>query len=89
MQSLEDVRTVKADDDTEQSILDKEKQVLVQKMLRRMPPNYRDVVCAFYLEEKSHKQIAGELGVAEKTVASRLYRARKWMQKHWQKEDFE
>lgn len=87
-QSMEDVLVAKADDDTERALLDKEKQGLVQKMLRGMPPNYRDVVHAFYLEEKSHKQIAVEQGVAEKTVASRLYRARKWMQKHWREEDF-
>lgn len=88
-ESMEDVLIARAAEDAEHPLMHQEKQATIQKMLESMPSNYRGVVQAFYLEEKSHKQIAAEQGVAEKTVASRLYRARKWVQKNWQKEDFE
>jgi RNA polymerase sigma factor (sigma-70 family) len=54
-----------------------------------MPEHYREVVEAFYMEEKSYEQIAAETGLERKSVESRLYRARSWMRRHWRKEDFE
>lgn len=87
--SIEEVSKLRFENDAEQPLLEKEKQALLHTMLERMPQNYREVMRAFYLEEKTHKQIAAEQGVAEKTVASKLHRARKWIQKHWREEDFQ
>jgi RNA polymerase sigma factor (sigma-70 family) len=61
----------------------------VQVMVNELPDNYRDVVTAFYIEEKSYEQIAAETGLERKSVESKLYRARGWMKRHWRKEDFE
>lgn len=61
----------------------------VQVMVNELPDNYRDVVTAFYMEEKSYEQIAAETGLERKSVESKLYRARGWMKRHWRKEDFE
>ncbi|WP_259391576.1 RNA polymerase sigma factor [Paenibacillus sp. 1011MAR3C5] len=54
-----------------------------------LPDRYREVIHAFYIEEKSYEQIADETGLERKSVESRLYRARSWMRRHWRKEDFE
>lgn len=48
-----------------------------------LPPKYRTIVKAFYYAGKSYKQIAMEEGIAEKTVESRLYRARKILRENW------
>lgn len=61
----------------------------VQAKVDELPDNYREVVNAFYIEEKSYEQIAAETGLERKSVESRLYRARNWMRRHWRKEDFE
>jgi RNA polymerase sigma factor (sigma-70 family) len=53
-----------------------------------MPPNYRDVIYAYYITEKSYKQIADEQQVEVKTIEMKLYRARNWMKKHWKEDDF-
>lgn len=69
-------------------LLQKEQRELVRNRLEEMPPNYRDVIYAYYITEKSYKQIADEQRVEVKTVETKLYRARNWMKKHWKEDDF-
>ncbi|WP_367649694.1 RNA polymerase sigma factor [Paenibacillus sp. NEAU-GSW1] len=69
--------------------LEREGQRQVREQVDRMPDNYREVVTAYYMEEKSYEEIAAETGLERKSVESRLYRARNWMKKNWRKEDFE
>ncbi|MBH5319832.1 sigma-70 family RNA polymerase sigma factor [Paenibacillus sp. GSMTC-2017] len=69
--------------------LRREKRKVIQAGINGLPNNYREVVTAFYIEEKSYEQIAAETGLELKSVESRLYRARGWMKQHWRKEDFE
>ncbi|MBA1335283.1 MAG: hypothetical protein HPY66_0905 [Firmicutes bacterium] len=52
-----------------------------------LPPRYRTIVRDFYYEGKSYRQIAEEEGIAEKTVESRLYRARKILKEKWKEGD--
>jgi RNA polymerase sigma factor (sigma-70 family) len=61
----------------------------VRERVEEMPKNYREVINAYYMEDKSYEQIAAETGLERKSVESRLYRARSWMKRHWRKEDFE
>ncbi len=61
----------------------------VRERVEEMPENYREVINAYYMEDKSYEQIAAETGLERKSVESRLYRARSWMKRHWRKEDFE
>lgn len=61
----------------------------VRERVEEMPGNYREVVTAYYMDDKSYEQIAAETGLERKSVESRLYRARSWMKRHWRKEDFE
>lgn len=69
-------------------LLQKEQRELVKSRLHDMPANYRKVIEAYYIAEKSYKQIAEEQQVEAKTVETKLYRARNWMKKHWKEDDF-
>lgn len=69
-------------------LLRKEQRELVKNRLHDMPVNYRKVIEAYYIAEKSYKQIAKEQQVEVKTVETKLYRARNWMKKHWKEDDF-
>ncbi|WP_244226543.1 RNA polymerase sigma factor [Paenibacillus protaetiae] len=74
---------------TEEQVLEREKRDRMRLRIAELPETYKEVVVAYYIEDKSYEQIAGETGLERKSVESRLYRARSWMKKHWQKEDFE
>ncbi|WP_431731880.1 sigma-70 family RNA polymerase sigma factor [Bacillus timonensis] len=69
-------------------LLRKEQRELVKNRLHDMPANYREVIEAYYIAEKSYKQIATEQQIEVKTVEIKLYRARNWMKKHWKEDDF-
>lgn len=46
-------------------------------MIRELPPRYRTVFNLYVFEEKSHREIAGLLGIREDSSASNLHRAKK------------
>lgn len=69
--------------------LEREDRRHIRVLVDRLPDNYREVVNAYYMEDKSYEQIAAETGLERKSVESRLYRARSWIKRHWRKEDFE
>ncbi|MEX2414582.1 MAG: sigma-70 family RNA polymerase sigma factor [Paenibacillaceae bacterium] len=73
---------------TEQQAISNERQRLVERNVNHLPNNYREVIIAHYIEEKSYQQIAQEQGVELKTVASKLHRAKLWMKKHWKEDDY-
>jgi RNA polymerase sigma factor (sigma-70 family) len=70
----------------EQAFFEKEGRQDLHRKLKKVPQNYREVLTAFYLEEKSQREIAESQGVQEKTIEMKLYRARRWIKEHW-KED--
>ncbi|WP_335869511.1 sigma-70 family RNA polymerase sigma factor [Bacillus sp. 2205SS5-2] len=72
----------------ESILLQKEQKQLVIKKLEEAPVGYRDVLEGFYIQEKTYQQLAHEQNVAVKTIETKLYRARLWMRKHWEEEDF-
>lgn len=73
----------------EEVAMTEERRRMLRERVGDMPDHYREVVEAFYMEEKSYDQIAAQTGLERKSVESRLYRARSWMRRHWRKEDFE
>lgn len=73
----------------EAAVLDREEQRQVREQVKQLPDNYREVVTAYYMENKSYEEIAVQTGLEKKSVESRLYRARNWIKRHWRKEDFE
>ena len=57
---------------------------IIHALIRKLPTGYRTVLNLYIFEQKSHKEIAGLLGIKEKTSASQLYHAktllRQWME---------
>lgn len=66
----------------------KEQKLLIAQKLRELPDNYRDVVLAHYLEEKSYQEIALQENIEVKTVEMKLYRARKWIKNIGRRKSF-
>ena len=54
-----------------------ERVALLRAELARLPEPLREAVCAHHLEGAPVRQVAGLLGVSEKTVEGRLHRARR------------
>ncbi len=64
-------------DTPESALIKKTERALVMAQLNELPPRYRDMIQYYYVNQYSYKEIAYKLGIAEKTVESRLYRAKK------------
>jgi len=75
--------------EVEEQVIERSKRSQLQEQLQQLPPNYKKVVTAYYIEDKSYEEIATETGLEKKGVETRLYRARNWMKRHWRREDFE
>lgn len=69
-------------------LLEAERNQELREKIERLPEGHRRIVTEFYLEGKSHEQIAQESGVTMKTVESKLYRARAYIRDHWPKEEW-
>lgn len=52
-------------------------QQVIMKFIQELPEGYRVVFNMFVIEEKSHREIAEELGIKEKSSSSQLLRARR------------
>ena len=70
------VRDIPDEEDVEPPDMAKVPAEAIQEMIKGLPEGYRTVFNLYALEEKSHKEIAGLLGISEGTSASQLYRAR-------------
>lgn len=51
-------------------------QTVLMQFVRELPDGYRTVFNLYTFEEKSHREIAQELGINEKSSASQLFRAK-------------
>ena len=71
----------------EEILIEKEKQELITKICKSVPPIYEDVITKFYLQGKSYEEIALEEDVSVKTIASRLYRGRNMLKEKWRGEN--
>lgn len=80
-------RNIIEKENPESLLLEKERRERLNKVLNSMPDIYRLTLEKFYFEEKSYDEIAVEDGVSSKTVASRLYRAKKLLKEKWREEN--
>ena len=74
--------------DVGDDIVAKERISLIRRRIDELPEGYRDVVEAYFLKGKSYKEIAAATGQTVKSVESRLYRAKRWIRRHWKEDDF-
>jgi RNA polymerase sigma-70 factor (ECF subfamily) len=68
----------------EKTILDKEKQALVQNILAELPETDRAAVILQFWHDYSYDEIAEALDLSSSAVKSRLFRARRLMAEKWQ-----
>ena len=54
---------------------------VIHSMIRTLPDGYRTVFNLFVIEGRSHREIAGMLGISESTSASQFHRAKKILAK--------
>ena len=52
---------------------------VLQRMIQELPDGYRTVFNLFVFEKKSHREIAGLLGIREDSSASQYFRARAYL----------
>ncbi|WP_410514855.1 sigma-70 family RNA polymerase sigma factor [Paenibacillus sp. BR2-3] len=76
------------DEDVLTGVVRRDRENRLWNEVENLPSVHRDVVIAFYLENKNYEQIAAEKGITLKTVESRLYRARQWIRTHWKEEEW-
>lgn len=63
-------------EDNEEPDFEEIPQEEVMKMIQALPKGYRTVFNLYVFEKKSHKEIAGLLGIAENSSASQFHRAK-------------
>lgn len=69
----------------EPSELEQIPQEVLLKLIREMPDGYRTVFNLYTFENKSHKEIAQELGINERSSSSQLHRAKNYLiKKIWE-----
>jgi RNA polymerase sigma-70 factor (ECF subfamily) len=65
----------------EASCMEKQKALMMRKMVEKLKPNYRILVDLRYFQEHSYEEIAEELHLPLGTVKAQLFRARDMMYK--------
>jgi RNA polymerase sigma factor (sigma-70 family) len=59
----------------------------LQKLIDALPTGYKIVFNLFAIEGYSHAEIAKRLDISESTSKSQLFKARKWLQAHYLKQN--
>lgn len=72
--ALDDVPEIVSE--TKEEDFERIPQSVLMKFINELPTGYRTVFNLYTFEEKSHKEIATELGINEKSSASQLFRAK-------------
>lgn len=71
----------------EEEVLRKQGDQRIREKINELPPQYKEIVYAYYIEGNSYQDIAEKFNLEYKSVESRLYRARKWIQGNWKEDD--
>jgi len=61
----------------ESTIEDSLRNQILYETILELKPEYSTLLLKYYMEEKSYKEMASELGISEQVIAQRLARARK------------
>ena len=76
-ESIESQFTGNMKNQTEAYILKKERARILALEIEKLPPLYKTIISLYHKQELSYKEIATITGLAEGTLKSNLYRARK------------
>ena len=88
--SLEDsAELVSEEEEIESAYLKKEQQVIVHRAMRKLSPEYQQVLWLVYFEELSNKEAAQIMHRSVRSVESLLYRARKSLRSQLEMEGYD
>ena len=80
---------VSDEDEIETAYIKKEQQIMVHKAMRKLSPEYQQVLWLVYFEELSNKEAAEIMKKSVRSVESLLYRARKSLRSQLEMEGFD
>ena len=87
---MEEYADLSSDEDiVEASYLKKERQIMVHKAMRKLSPEYQQVLWLIYFEELSNKEAARIMKKSVRSIESLLYRARKALRSQLEMEGFD
>lgn len=66
-----------SDNDIEESILKNEKNEYISKIINELKEPYRDVLCEYYLNERSLDEIAQKYNISKGTLKMQIHRGKK------------
>lgn len=88
--SIDDNTEILSDEnDVELEYIKKEQKIIVHKAMRKLPPEYQQVLWLVYFEELSNKEAATVMGKSVRSIESLLYRARKSLKSQLEMEGFD
>ncbi|OEF98144.1 hypothetical protein BHF68_00170 [Desulfuribacillus alkaliarsenatis] len=73
---------------TEAIVLTKESELELHRKIKTLPEHYQKVIQMYHFQDKSYREIAELLQIPEKTVETRLYRAKQKLRELSAKEEF-
>ena len=80
---------VSEEEAVETQYLRKEQQIILHRAMRKLPPDYQQVLWLTYFEEMSSREAADIMGKSVRSIESLLYRARKSLRSQLETEGFE
>jgi len=80
---------VSEEEAVETQYLRKEQQIILHRSMRKLPPDYQQVLWLTYFEEMSSREAADIMGKSVRSIESLLYRARKSLRSQLETEGFE
>jgi RNA polymerase sigma-70 factor (ECF subfamily) len=86
--SIEDSPELISDEETvEAAYIKKEQQIIIHKAMRKLSPEYQQVLWLVYFEDMSNKEAAKVMNKTVRSIESILYRARKSLRLQLETED--
>ena len=76
------------DEDVEVLLIKEERKILVHRALKKLKPEYRQVLYLIYFEDFSNKDVAQMMKKSVHNIETLSYRARKALKSELEKEDF-
>ena len=87
--SIDDIELVSDEESVEASYIRQEQKITVHRAMRKLSPDYRQVLWLVYFEGFSCKEASGIMKRSVRSVESLLYRAKKSLKSQLEKEGFD
>ena len=86
--SFDDCIQIKSTEDIEQSYLREERKITLHRAMKKLKPEYRQVLWLVYFEDFSLKEVAAVMKISTHNAETLVYRARKTLKSQLETEEF-